>query len=344
MALLFIEGFEQYDDDTGLTTLFQRGGWKANTSFTFTNYQIQAGRHAGSQGIRTAFGGRNLYHEFPETQDFTVGIAFKVNAVTAGQLIGFRYNLVDHLTIFLTNAGEIQLVRGISTQIDITSGLGLQSAQWYYLEVNANIHDSTGDYDVHLDGLQLFSDTGVDTQNGSSALVNNIELMGTSGWLTTWDDIYVLDDSGSDNVGILGDCRVETVFPDALGNENDFTASPAVDQHLNVDDGINPDDDTSYNHSATATDRELYGFAALAGNVGTVFGVDAKMLVRKEEAGFREVRVIGRSNVTEVESASFTLGVSWVYKNHIFENDPDGGGNWDEAAVNAAQFGLDLQT
>jgi hypothetical protein len=255
----------------------------------------------------------------------------------------FRNNLIDHLRLSLTAAGELRLDRG-TTQIDVTSGLGIAQGEWHYYEINATIHNSAGAYDVHVDGAQVFSDTGVDTQNGGAAQVDNFELAGDALLDPEFDDIYFLDDAGSDNTGLLGDCRVETVFPDALGNENDFTASPAVDQHLNVDDGVTPDDDTTYNHSATATDRELYGFAALAGSVGTIFGVDAKMLVRKEDAGFREVRVIARSNVTEVESVNLTLGIEYAYKNNIFENDPNGGTDWDEAAVNAAQFGLDLQT
>ena len=107
---------------------------------------------------------------------------------------------------------------------------------------------------------RFYSDTGVDTQNGGVAQIDNIELHGASSPDPVFDDIYVLDDAGSDNTDFLGDCRVETIFPDADGNENDFTASPAVSNYLNVDDGGSPDDDTTYNWSATATDRELYAF------------------------------------------------------------------------------------
>jgi hypothetical protein len=52
---------------------------------------------------------------------------------------------------------------------------------------------------------------------------------------------------------------------------------------------------------------------------------------------------VARSSTTEVESADKYLGVDWRYINHIYENDPNGGGNWTEANVNAAQFGLKIQ-
>lgn len=341
MALLVIEGFEQYGADTQLP----RGGWTSNLLASW-NPLSGAGepRHAGGKCVEGVGNGSNLVHGVPPSVDFTCGFAYFLadSGPDNTIMINFRNGAIDHLRLRITAGGELALDRG-TTQLAITSGQNLVQSTWYYFEVNARI-DNSGDYDVHIDGAQAFTATTVDTQNGGSAVIDNIELIGDANLDPRFDDIYFLDDTGSDNVGLLGDCRVETLFPDALGNENDFTASPAVDQHLNVDDGLTPDDDTTYNHSATVTDRELYGFAALTGNIDTVFGVDAKMLCRKEDAGFREVRVIARSNVTEVESGDLTLGVDYVFKNNIYENDPNGGGNWTETAVNAAQFGLDLQT
>jgi len=339
--MLLIEGFEQYGADVQLA----RGGWSSNLISAW-NPLSGAGepRHAGGKCVEGVANGGSLVHGVTPSVDFTCGFAYFLADAAPDNtvVIVFRNNAIQHLRLRITAAGELALDRGV-TQLAITSGQGLTQSIWYYIEVNARI-DNSGDYDVHIDGSQVFQATGVDTQNGGSAVVDNIFLQGDATLDPRFDDIYFLDDTGTDNVGLLGDCRVETVFPDALGNENDFTASPAVGQHLNVDDGLTPDDDTTYNHSATVTDRELYGFAALTGDIDTVFAVDGKMLVRKEDAGFREVRVISRSNVTEVESADKTLGVDYVYVNHIFENDPNGGGNWTETAVNAAQFGLDLQT
>lgn len=340
MALLLIEGFDQYDTDAQLT----RGGWTSIALTSTVNLLSGADtRFNQGQCIELVGNGIPVVIGHAPVNDFTCGMAVNfADAMATADFARFRNGLIDHLVLSTTGSGELLLERG-TTQLAITSGLGLNAGQWYYIEINANIHNSTGDYDVHVDGSSVFSDTGVDTQNGGSAVVDNIEIQGNSTQDTRWDDIYFLDDSGSDNVGLLGDCRVETLFPDSDGNETDFTPLSSTNVS-NVDDGLSPDDDTTYNSSATVTDRDLYGFAALTGSVGTVFGVDAKMIVRKEDAGFREVRVIARSNVTEVESADFTLGANYTILNHIFENDPDGGTDWDEAAVNAAEFGIDLST
>ena len=337
MALLLIEGFEQYGADTETP----RGGWQVSS---LANFNPIAGR-LGGQAIEYIATSQSALLPVPSPPaSFVMGFAYRApnGAFANFACMQVRFDTVTHLRLRITVAGELAIDRN-TTQLEITSGLGLTQNVWYYIELKATI-SNTGSYEVKVDGAQVLFDASVDTLQSGTALINNIFLVGHSVMDPNWDDIYFLDTVGSDNTDFLGDCRVETVFPDALGNENDFTASPAVDQHLNVDDGSSPDDDTTYNHSATATDRELYGFAALTGNIGTIFGVDAKMLVRKEDAGFREIRVIARSNVTEVESANLTLGIDYHLKHNIFENDPDGGGDWDEASVNAAQFGIDLQT
>lgn len=345
MALLFMEGWEQYTiaDEQELA----RGGWyTGGTAFSDPNYKLQVGtRHTTPAGQEMQLDGtlNDLNHSLPPTTEFTVGMAYRQTQAFSGILFNMRDDLTSQLNVITISGGEIR-IRRANVTLETTSGLGLADQTWHYIELKAKIDNSTGTYEIKVDGQTVMSDTGVDTQGSANNVVNRLEILGNSTQDTQYDDIYFLDVSGSDNTTFLGEVRIETVFPDALGNENDFTASPAVDQHLNVDDGVTPDDDTTYNHSATATDRELYGFAALQGNVGTVFAVNAIMLVRKEEAGFREVRVIARSNVTEVEGSNEALAIDYVYKNHIYENDPNGGIDWTETSVNAAQFGLDLQT
>jgi len=345
MALLFMEGFDQYTIADEAT--MARGGWWGNVSLADPNVIIQTGtRHATAPGKQLQLNATNqdLFHQLPQTSDFTIGMAYKQVAANDDALFAFLDGTNVQIQVITRSDGEIRLTRG-GTELETTSGLGLVNGIWHYCELQMLIHQSAGDYILKIDGQEVMSDTGIDTQDSATNdYVDRLELIGNGTQDTQYDDIYFLDTVGSDNTDFLGEIRIETVFPDALGNENDFTASPAVDQHLNVDDGATADDDTTYNHSATATDRELYGFAALQGSINTVFAVQAMMLVRKEAAGFREVRVIARSNVTEVEGSSEALATSYTYKSVIYENDPDGGGDWDEAAVNAAQFGLDLHT
>jgi len=344
MALLLIDGFEQY----GTPNELSRGGWSAPLAHASV-HTIVDGRIDG-QAIQMWQNVGQLVHGVPASTTFTCGFAynFKLAGPDGNRMVYFRNSTTVHITLQSTNAGElvIQGVNGFTT-LETTSGLGMVIDTWYYIELEATIGNS-GSYDVQVDGVSVMSDSGgSDTQNGATTTVDNISFQGDVNIKPYVDDVYFLDTTGSDNTGLLGDSHVETVYPDGDGNENDFMPEPSGANYLNVDDSINsphePDDDTTYNWSATATDRELYTFSALTGSIGTVYGVDAKMLCRKEDAGSREVRVIARSSTSEVESANLSLGVDYVYKNEIFENNPNGGGDWTESTVNAAEFGLDLQ-
>lgn len=343
MAIIFLEGFEQYPAGANPGEM-AGAGWQGPSGFT-ANLTITVGSRFGSYGhaYTANFSSISIYRPVAPVTEFTMGFAHRVNQSLAGhQIVSFKDTAVNQVNLVTTATGEIQ-VRMNTVELDVTSGLGLLTDIWYFIECKFKIDNGSGTYEVHVDGLQVLVGSGVDTQNTVNNTINQVWLQSSSTQRNEWDDIYFLDVSGSDNTGILGDCRVETIFPDADGNETDFTPSAGANWE-NVDDGLVPDFDSTYNSSATATDRDLYGFAALTGDVGTVFGVEAMMYVRKEEAGFREVKVIARSNGTEISGPVTTLGTNFVYKQHVMENDPDGGVDWNEASVNAAEFGIEIET
>lgn len=336
MALLVIEGFDQY----GAIGQMGRGGWGRLTTGT-----LETGRFTGkSYQIANDF--NSNYIGFPPTDFVVVGFAYNPalslpNSTVA--LCTLFNGTTTQLSFRVISGGEIECRRSTSVILGTTTGAGITAGNWCYIEIKTTIANSGGSIYVQVDGTNVGTFTSLDTHQSGSIDVSGFLFQGSTSADHQIDDLYILDDAGTDATDFLGDCQVETLFPNANGNENDFTrVGGGTSNYEAVDDGATPDDDTTYNWSATATDRELYNFGNITGNVDTVHAVDAKMLARKEDPGNREVRTIARSSVTEVESAS--KGVSTEYRliSNIYENDPNGGGNWTESAVNAAEFGLDL--
>jgi hypothetical protein len=338
MALLWIDGFEQYAD---LNDVIDNYDSSQNAGIV-----MATGRHAGgnNRALDIDFNNSNVTRAIPEsTSTIVVGFAYNSGIWSTSLDLLRLWSGGTEMIVLRPSAGiELVVDRG-STQLGITTGLGLIANQWYYIELKVFIHDSTGTVELWVDGSKELDLTSQDTRNGTPSTINRFQLVGNTN-NARFDDLYVLDDSGSDATDRLGDVRVETLFPDADGATNDFTAVGTGSTNADrVDDGITPDDDTTYVHSATAADKDLYGFEAITGSVDTVYGVGVCLRLRKAEAGERTVRTVARSSTTEVESADKYLGVDWRYINHIYENDPNGGGNWTEANVNAAQFGLKIQ-
>ena len=336
MALLWLDGFEQYENTADVLDTY--------TTSQSASTTIETGRNTGAgnnKALQLGFNTTNMSARLTETTStVVVGFAFKAVLMTTLDIIRLYSDSTEMITLRIST-GEIYIDRG-STNLGSTTTANLLSNMWYYFELKVFIHDSTGTVQVWVDGVSKLSLTSQDTKNGTPTTINGLYLGGASSDFV-YDDLYLLDDSGTDATDVLGDCRVETVFPDADGATNNFTAVGAGTTNADrVDDGSTPDDDTTYVHSSTATNKDLYGFAALAGDIDTVYAVGVALRVRKTEAGFRTVATVARSNVTEVDGSDYAIGVDWRYVNEIYENDPDGGGAWDEAAVNAAQFGIKI--
>ena len=138
-----------------------------------------------------------------------------------------------------------------------------EAGVWYYLEVEAFVHDTTGFVRVYRDGVLLVEAENADTRGqAGSDLVEMIRFIGNNGGGTgdgpnIWsiDDIYVLDDSTR-----LGRCRVSTLLPNADTADADWTPLGAGSHFAEVDDD---NGDTSI-ASDTAGDLDMFDAQDLA--------------------------------------------------------------------------------
>ena len=204
MALLFIEGFEQYNDELELG----RGGWSGAFSSAIGN--IVTGRNGG-KAMENRGTLANVRHGFTATDFFVFGHAFRIQdqLATLNYLTFYSPGNTSMIVLRITTSGELAILRG-TTVLEETVGLNLGADIWYYIELKILIHDSTGTYDLVVDGISVLSDVNQDTRNGTPTEVNRFDFLGSGTIDPAIDDIYILDDAGSDNVDFLGDVRVES--------------------------------------------------------------------------------------------------------------------------------------
>lgn len=187
----------------------------------------------------------------------------------------------------------------------------------------------------------------MDTQNSSNATVNVIGFgTGVTGSNDCHedfyiDDLYVCDGQGTANNGFLGDCRVDSYLPTADGANTGLTPSSGT-THFSLVDDATPNDDTDYNESATVAAKDTYGFADIVHNPASVFGVQVNLNVKKDDAGFRQVKEVVHSGGTDFPGTAQALSTSYAYKSAIREVDPATGAPWTKAGVNSAEFGMEI--
>lgn len=276
-------------------------------------------------------------------QTWTVGFAFKCASLpsTSGDIIALMDGAVVHVTLRLTTAGALAVTRN-GTVLG-TSANVISAGSYFYIELKAKIDDSTGTYDVQVNGGNVLTGTGADTRNAGNATADTVRIginlvAGNFSSTLDFDDLYICDGQGSTNNTFLGDVRVDAYLPAGAGNSTQLTAS-AGSNYQCVDDST-PNGDTDYVQSATTSQKDTYDFTNMSHTPSTIFGVQILMSAKKDDAGTRSIAAVTRSAGSDTDGTTQALSTSYVYYREIRETDPNGPAAWTKTSFNAAEFGV----
>lgn len=216
-----------------------------------------------------------------------------------------------------------------------------------FLELKVVIHDTAGSVLVKVNGTTLINVTGVDTRNGTSALVGTAELWAAQG-VTWWDDIYILNSLGGVNNDLLGDRSVKTLMPNGNGASSGWVGSDgnSTDNYALVDEkpaGVYNVGGDYVEASASGT-KDTYAFEDLSGG-GQVHAVQVTAGGWKTDSvALVPVDLVARTGGgTEATGNNSLATQENIFKlaSSQFDTQP-GGSAWDQTAVNAAEFGIKI--
>jgi hypothetical protein len=339
MALLWIDGFDTYGTSVGgspspvgiLQRSYNTVGWEDEN-------RVRAGRLGGY--ATSPYQGYALGTTLATTNDtLTAGFAFRYSWASVADSVFFAF--LDGSTVgvnlVVTTSGEIAIYCG-ATLLATTSGLGLLTDAWYYCELKVKCNSSTGTYEVRLGEAIILSNTGKNTKAGTHDYHNGFSLK-TSYARAIYDDLYVLDSSGSVNTTFLGNMRVVTIQPDAAGDSTQFTPDSG-DNYARVNEAV-CDDDTSYVEDTVSGNSDLYNYAALSGITGGIKGIAVVADCRETDATNFSIVLPCKSGATTSDGSALAIGTtSYTAKRRIIETDPDTSAAWTASAINSAQFGV----
>lgn len=167
----------------------------------------------------------------------SIVVGFALNAASGGsaQPIWIRETgSANHLELYWsTSTQKFTLKHGSGTVLGTSTGNYGAGLGWIYVELKCSIADSGGTAELRIGGVTEISFTG-DTRNGGAGSISHVAFYpggsgagGMSGFFI--DDLYILDGIGTPN-DFLGDCRVDTLYPNASGSNSDFSY-PAAGEH-----------------------------------------------------------------------------------------------------------------
>ncbi len=307
-------------------------------------------RSYGSGGSRWATGqGLNLLDVINKVlgsneATLVAGLAFQpANVVTLGDFFRFRDSTTTQISLAVTATGQLACYKGgtAGTLLASTGAGYVTLGVWHYYEIKAVFATgATGSIEVRVDGnaTPVLTASSVITAT-THAYANDIQLVSAASG-TLFDDIYVVNTSGSVNNDFLGDTRIEGRVPTGVGNYAQFTPS-AGSNWQNVDD-IPPNGDTDYNASATVNQKDSFAHQSLSSLSGTIRWVSHFIDARKDDAGTRKVAPLFRISGTDYVGSDDTLSTSYQYFEQDYETSPATSTAWTISEINAAEVGYKL--
>lgn len=344
MALLWIEGFEGFGDSAGVAP--QPTGIMARKYPVIAReafFDMETGRNGWCVEI---FPSADYFQTPFITTNATLvcGIAYNLISGLPGtfssNIIGFWEGANSGVNIRTNTSGTIAAYRGTTLLGTSTNSLG--SGQWYYIELKVFTNDSTGTVEVKVNGSTWLNLTSQDTQPGSNAYHDAVRI-GQTNATSRFDDMYVLDGSGSANNDFLGNRKVVALDPDGAGAATDWTPS-AGSNYQNVDDGDEVDEDTTYNETSSDADDDLYTYDNLPGVTASVDGIQMTTETRVTAGSMDLSNLIRTGSTIYPGSADTITSTSYVTSTRVEEEDPDTAAAWTPSGVNGAQFGIRANT
>jgi len=345
MALLWFDGFENYNDINDISPL--RNSAFTSLGYEGTNIGFGAYGRRSTRGIKIWYTAKLIYTLASNYASFVAGIALYQNdpdipSYNANYpFFGFYDDTTLQLGFYIVGT-EIHVYSN-GVKLGETSGADINCWVWRYVEVKFTINNTTGTVEVRVNENILLTLSNVDTQNSADAYFNKFKLGPSYNNIETlYDDLYLCDTAGTKNNDFLGDVRVDVLRPNGAGTYTQFTPSAGAN-YENVDE-VYPDDDTTYNQGSLVDDKDAYNVEDLPSPPAStvIHGVKSQITVRKTDAGARECKILTRSGATDTLGDALVLSDSYLTPTKIYEDNPDDSLAWEDADVNAMQVGVQI--
>lgn len=314
---------------------------------------IANGRYGGMTYISA---GQTFGWVIPSAQtdaEVWIGLAAIHNATLNNSVDRFILTLfgdgstTTHLSLYVDSTGKLYLYRGTSAGTLLgSSAAGVVTAGvWYYLELHAVIDNTVGEYEVRVDGVNVLSGSGADTQNGGTAPVTIFRVNRASTDVSYYDDVYCVTGDGVGVSGFQNEISIEGIRPNGNGNYSQLVGQDgdSTNNYQNVDEL--PFSSVDYNGSSTPGNKDTYTYGNLTATSGTILGSVLHYAAYKNAAGFIKGRGLFRIGGTDYARADTPILSGTVRKfSDVMEDSPATSSAWTISEVNGLEAGFEVRS
>jgi len=347
MAVLFFDSFQHYAS-VPITT-------KWNTEFGLN------GPYGGGPVISSAAGrgglGLALSHgavvtkSLPDTNPLIVQFSFRPTVIANRRICFFRSEGEIQSYLQLSSAGKINVCRGDGTILGV-SGNSLIANDYVYIRFRITTSNTVGAFTLYVGNTLEATASSIDTQ--FSTTTSNITNFGlgdaaNNSAVFHYDDILILDTTGSKNNDIINPFLVDCIFPRANGDVQAYSVVGAASHYLGVND-TSPDDDTSHIlRIPGGGTSELFYFDKIRNTQGGIIAVAHHTYARKEFGNTSYFQSASRpgtfdgvmgGSTTYVANQKHYLQAEYAFHSEYYEDHPATGGTFSVPGINATQWGF----
>lgn len=353
MALLFLDSFDhystsewgrKYDAVTGSGTIVQAG----DLNGIEPRNGLQSLRLGDNNGFRKTF---------PSNNTWIMGIGVQLSGPIGGTQDHDLFTIKDFLVLSASssqlslqyeNDKKFRIVRGddiIGTILATSTGTFDLDDGWHYIEWQCVINQTTGSFSAQFDGVEIdgLTLTGQDTvAAGGNEFGNGIIITGLNGTnVSCWfDDLYIANGDTPGVIAMLGDMKVDALFPKADGNYEEFTTSSGTDSFALVNELPPTTDDSTYVESQTVNEKSSFDMDD-AGNF-VVHGAQHVVFLRKTDVNRRKMKHLTRIAGNDHKGDLVRMGDKYTMKTNMWETNPQTGSRWLHSEINGAEFGMEV--
>lgn len=342
MSIKYADSFGAYAAMSDL----QKAGYSSTGLGSFS-LQATASRRSG-KALRGSFSASAAYLQRAVPGDagdtVAVAVAARISDIsqaldTPGLMLVFGDDSVIHVGISVLTDGSVRAYRGTgggATTLGTSSTGLITSNNYFHLEVEVKVHNSTGTVRVFLNGnpTPILDLSAQDTQNAGTAFIT---LIGAGADRLASVNFDFCDLVVRDGTTQLGDVRVDYLAANSNGDTNAFATNGSATAYQNVDE-TSPND-LDYNYSSNTGAVDLYGLQDIDWSPSSILAVVEKIRAKKSDSGSRGLAHAVLSNETSDTGDHHDVGTDPAYYHNVREVDPDTTAAWAEAAVNDLQVG-----
>jgi len=359
MALLFIEGFDEFELGAPISQLQYKWNFTSNgyLSIHDTDARPEAGKYIRfDSGHYSDNYVKKLFNPIVENSKFIFGFSMKINTSSGEGGIWSLINSFESYFVKLNYSWDSLTTRwrlNASLRNDSNSTIStfysdyfLKDHEWFTIEGKIEyvetVHDiDYGNFEILCNGESIINETNVEIATMDLKWVHITSRSGNYTQQVDVDDIYICDGAGTTNNDYLGEIHVRALKPSSDGMTNDFTPVGETENY-NCVNALNIDTD-AYVKSNVLDNVELFNFDDLPITDTEVLGVFASTDCIKEGFGYRRVKTVinnGTTNIIDTNEHTLANGIR-RYENK-FEINPFTGNPFTISELNNMQFGITI--